>query len=249
MLALQSYHFFEFDKLTRFNDRKNTPTMAVKFAEISCELLNQNGYDTILYTSKKHIDQFKHIKYKEIILIDENYLNSFPNDFWSIIKLIVIKDIDQPFIHCDMDLFLYKDISDNIKYSNFFAFHPEKWIDKSFFENHSNYLHNFFPDIHQSEFMSYNLGIFGGQNFSAINKASQDVLNFFISNKNQLDIELQKHPQYRVSTSWYKSVFLEQFLMTSLILIYNNIKSPNFIFCYCSNFKICCCSRRTAICG
>jgi hypothetical protein len=230
MLAVQSYHFFDFDKLTRCNNSKNTPTSTVKFAEISCPLLNKNNYDTILYTSAKHIDQFRHIKYKDIILIDEEYLDSFPNDFWSVIKLIAIKDINQPFIHCDMDLFLYKDISDNIKYSNFFAFHPEKWVNKSFFEIHSAFVHNFFPEINKSQFMSYNLGIFGGQNFEAINKASNDVLNFFTSNKNQLDLELKKHPEYSINSSWYKSVFLEQFLMVSLILKYNNMMSPNFIF-------------------
>jgi hypothetical protein len=232
MLAIQSYHFFDFDKIqfTSGNFKKNTPEISVKFAEISCPLLNKHGYETILYTSSKYIDLFKHIKYKEIILLDEEYLNRFPNDFWSIAKLISIRNINQPFIHCDLDLFLIKDISDNIKNSKFFAFHPEKWVEQKLFYEHASFLSKYFPEINKSEFMSYNLGLFGGQNFQSINKASISVLNFFIGLEKEIDHELKKIRYYHKIDSWYKTVFLEQFLMASLILSYSNIRKPEFVF-------------------
>lgn len=228
MLAVQSYHFFDFDRLNNF--QKNIPDNAIKFAEISCPLLNKHGYETILYTSSKHIDLFRHIGYKEIILLDEEYLKLFPNDFWSIAKLISIRSIREPFIHCDLDLFLIKDISGNIKNSKFFAFHPEKWVEQKLFYEHANFLSKYFPEINKSEFMSYNLGLFGGQNFQSINEASNSVLNFFISHKKEIDNELKKIKYYHKIDSWYKSVFLEQFLMVSLILSYSNMPKPEFIF-------------------
>jgi hypothetical protein len=228
MLAIQSYHFFDFDRLN--NSQKNIPDNAIKFAEISCPLLNKHGYETILYTSSKYIDLFRHIGYKEIILLDEEYLKLFPNDFWSIAKLISIKNIRQPFIHCDLDLFILQDIPNHIKNASFFAFHPEKWIEQKLFYEHANFLSEFFPEINKSEFMSYNLGLFGGQNFESINKASSKVLDFFLENQNRIDIELKKVKYYHEIDSWYKSVFLEQFLMASLIVLSNNMLTPEFIF-------------------
>jgi hypothetical protein len=125
---------------------------------------------------------------------------------------------------------LIKDISDNIKNANFFAFHPEKWVEQKLFYEHASFLSTFFPDINKSEFMSYNLGLFGGQNFQSINKASNSVLNFFINHEKKIDNELKKIKYYDKIDSWYKSVFLEQFLMVSLILFDNNMLKPEFVF-------------------
>ena len=223
MLAVQSLFYSESYK--RFGDiKKNTPEYSAKFSEISCKLLNSHGYTTILFIQEEYYSLFKHIPYKQIIFFDKDEFKYLPKDFWSASKLICIEKLNEPFIHFDLDLFLVKDLPNNIKNQDFFMFHSEPWIDN--LNIHNPFIENLIGSSLISPLISHNAAIIGGSKFNAIKTAAKFVLKYTIENNHTLENQLKIYKNYYKNKSCYKSIFLEQILMVRIILANLNMEQP-----------------------
>jgi hypothetical protein len=223
MLAVQSLFFSE--SYRRFNNsKKNTPEYSTKFSEISCKLLNSHGYTTTLFIQEKYYSLFKHIPYKQIFFFDNDEFEFLPKDFWSASKLICLAKLNEPFIHFDLDLFLLKDLSNDIKNQDFFMFHSEPWIDN--LNIHKKFINDLTGSTLNSPLVSHNAAILGGLKFDVIKTAAKFVIKYAIENNDILEDQIKKDKNYHYTKSCYKSIFLEQILMVRIILSNLNMNQP-----------------------
>lgn len=152
-------------------------------------------------------------------------LDSMPLDYpevWSLSKILVYEMIAKkgdPFIHVDNDVILWKNLPERILKSDVFVQSPEvvekhkyeinKFIkncpDKSIFK-FINY-----PDI------SYNMGVFGGNDLKFILDYSTAAKNFVLSEENAFFWKnFDGYKEY-----WCKAVLAEQYFLSGFSLYKN----------------------------
>lgn len=136
---------------------------------------------------------------------------------WSLGKLYsykLISEKKEPFIHVDHDVFLVNKINENVLNSDifvqneeFYAFYEYKV--KDFF----NILENKYLLGTKLPDQAYNMGIFGGQNTSLINKFSTEALKLPLDKKNLSNIVKTSFEFYHtpacIIEQYQLSIFLE----------------------------------------
>lgn len=195
---------------------------SVEAGAVSNYFAQKNGYETIFFGDKTSLLWFKNVKYDEMIELPSDKLDLFPKTAWSIAKLLTVSQINEPFIHLDLDFFLKKDISDDIKSKEAFFFHQEIWMDIVFAK--SEFILKRKPKelINNFNKRSFNCSIFGGQNYKAFNKACKIICDFAIENANFLEVLNNDYIELKrknlVSDYLYLTTLLEQLWMPQLLI-------------------------------
>ena len=101
-----------------------------ELAAVSNYFAKQHGYETVLYTDIAGNLLLNKIEYDKIILMPEHILNKFPKTGWSLGKLLATSMINEPFLHLDFDLFLFKPIEESVFNKQAVFFHDEIWMDE-----------------------------------------------------------------------------------------------------------------------
>jgi hypothetical protein len=203
--------------------RANTLS-ASKQAELSNKFLKKHQYTTILYTDAESISYFKHIPYDDIRILDlKDY--QLPNtfDFWSVTKLVSCLSVNEPFYHVDLDLFLVEDIIQQYKNEPFIALHYEPWIKDCFFSKLPKDKIDEWFNIDNDIAQCYNFGIFGGMDHTTIKNSIEHLITGVNTHNNEITefLSTLETDGY----NWKTSVFLEQYILPSIIAKKLNVQN------------------------
>nr|WP_278019719.1 DUF6734 family protein [Flavobacterium ginsengisoli] len=148
-------------------------------------------YKVELYTDQKGyeilINQLQLPYHKVHVVLDE--LNHYHKSLWAMPKIKTYSLQDEPFLHIDGDVFIWKEFSDELLNGEFIAqnlevtteYYAEMWKDiyphlvyvpeemKDYINNHKNY--------------AYNMGIIGGRNYEYFKKYATISSEFVDKNK------------------------------------------------------------------
>jgi len=203
-------------------------------------LLVKKNYETckiILYTNKeiKSIIENIGLDYDEI---NTDVLDNINVKTFSIPKLIVYAAQREPFIHIDMDTFIFDriDIDDRLQtYSTYPEWPVEINLTKSNINFYKVYFEGAFKINHKLEdkFLTSvrlrsipNMSFFGGQNFKLISEASKYCLSIYYDNQEFFDED------------YYRACIIEQLFIPAAMRMLNNDpygENTNFKFLYDGN--------------
>lgn len=184
---------------------------------LSCKFLKKHKYTVILYTTEKLKNEcFINHPYDDIVSLDLDSYSEIinPKNFWSITKLICAAQQTVPFYHIDTDLFLLEDSISQYHKSQFVTLHPEPWVYQNVKKYFNISLINKIYKIDANYLLSYNFGIFGGQNTTTITNCINQLLN--INQKELLNQQIFLNT-YSKSFNWSPSVFFEQMVLPTYI--------------------------------
>lgn len=196
-------------------------------------LLAKKFYDNVvLYTNVETAEIVKKIglPYNEI---NTKLLEGVETHTFSIPKLIVYAAQKEPFIHIDLDTFLFKKIEFNDIYSIYSSYNEglneiikvsneglgffNTYI-KNTFEIKDKLPEDFILNIDFSEIP--NMSIFGGYNYDIITRASKYCLDLYYDNRDHFD-------KY-----YYNACIIEQLFIPSAIRLFNMKKYEKVNFAY-----------------
>ena len=200
-----------------------------EMSSLSNHAAKKLGYKTCLYTDKYGYDLLSSINYDEIIIFDSQLLQSFNKKIWSLGKILAMSLVNEPFIHLDFDVFLFKKIDPEIEQKKLFSLYHEVWIN----QNINLYIQKIFKVIESpfgektdiNNLNSYNFSIVGGQEFKKINDVCKKIIDFAIYNKEKID-------EVELIEKWNAAVLFEQIMIPELMLSKYNISMetifPNY---------------------
>ena len=194
----------------------------INLHKISAYYLKKNFKNVNLITDSISKKYFENIPWDSIT----TELDIVPEDYpsvWSLSKLYAYKIItnkNEPFIHVDNDVILWKGLDDDFLKSEVFAQSPE---DAATWLYEPEKLYNNCPNLYVLEnrnFLSaYNVGIFGGTNIDFIKEYSEQSIKFVEDPNNKKF--WQEYKGY--ANHWSKATTAEQWFLGALAE-YNNIK-------------------------
>jgi hypothetical protein len=193
-----------------------------ELAAVSNYFAQQHGYETILYTDVAGNLLLNKIEYDQIILMPEHILNQFPQTGWSLGKLLATSMTNEPFLHLDFDLFLFKPIEEKFLNKEAVFFHDEIWMDETL--ANSSFILKKKPEILKdiNNYRSYNCAIFGGNNYKAFQDSAKYICNFAMVNASFLEkMSMQQRVLKRkklVNDYIYLAIMLEQLWMPQILL-------------------------------
>lgn len=183
-----------------------------EMAKLSHDYVKKLGYNTCLYTDQAGYNILKNVvNYDEIILFDEALLSKFSRQIWSLGKILAMSLINEPFMHIDFDVFLFKEVEDDLLNKDFFALYKEPWIHD--FEDMISKIYKLYPnqnDLNINEFTSFNFSVVGGQNFKEINEVCKKIINFAILYKENIE-------KIQMNYTWEHAVTFEQIMIPNLL--------------------------------
>lgn len=192
-----------------------------EFAAVSNFFAQKHGYETILYTDDLGENYFYKIAYNNILRLPDNILNQFPKRIWNMGKVLTTSLMHEPFIHLDLDLFLYKPIQEEFFNKEAIFFHEEPWMDKVLLD--TSFIIKKRPQnlINNNSYRSYNCAMFGGTNYQAFRESAQDVCNFVIENADFLDKmaeqQIKLYKKRLVKNVLYLTNLIEQLWIPNLL--------------------------------
>lgn len=176
---------------------------------LSSLLLNRVHKNTFLYTDDHgHDILVNHLKlpYNQSEIINNNVLHY--DKFWAASKIITYSVQEQPFIHVDGDVFLWKRIPDSLSKRPIIAQNFENcglfYKDQigAYFDQLKYLPESLQREILQGSFESCNAGILGGNNLSFIRRYSSEAFKIIDANNHIT------HPNF--------NVLFEQILFASM---------------------------------
>lgn len=186
-------------------------------------LLARRYYEkVVLYTDKKTANIVRQIglPYDEI---NDTLLDNVKVGTFSIPKLLVYKDQKEPYIHIDLDSFLFKRILFNDKKSIYSTFDEGRKLmintdhgSLGFYNTYIKYTYELLDNL-PNDFVKKidftevpNMSIFGGHNYELIAEATNYCLDIYEKNRNFFD------------GKFYNACIIEQlFIPTAIKLLYN----------------------------
>jgi hypothetical protein len=201
----------------------NAPSQSsVELAALSNFLVKKQNLKTVFFGDKIAISNFKNIEYDEFVELKDDELLQLPPSLWSMNKLMAVRQINEPFLHLDCDMLLFKDLH-KLQYDHdIVCFHDEYFIDHHFqtlqdlFQIKPEQCNNYIT-------RSYNCGIFGGNDYQSYHKAIDILFEFiknnythieYISSKYRNDKNLAKQANYDF---FHPPVLVEQIWMFQLL--------------------------------
>jgi len=177
--------------------KTNTTSFLKEMAAVSNFFAQKHGYETILYTDDLGENILYKVPYNNILRLPDHTLNKFPKTIWNMGKILTTSLVNEPFLHLDLDLFLYKPIKDEFLNKPAIFFHEEIWMDKLLFDT-SFIIKRHPKNINNNTYRSYNCAMFGGTDYQIFNEVSKEVCDFVLENSqflekmNEQQIQLKK---------------------------------------------------------
>ena len=205
----------------------------INLHKIGAFLCKKNYGEVHLITDTKGRDFFKKkVNFDSITVLKE--LDNIPESYrqvWSLGKILCYKHLARekiPFLHVDYDVFLWKKLPDFIENADVFAQNLERNavdhykvdsafkyckyknfpIKKNFLQKLLNIKNKIYPDF------AYNMGIFGGQDFSFIEDYASKSLEFvFHPDNDYFWKEFKVQNPYGLEIYWSKATIAEQWYL------------------------------------
>lgn len=155
----------------------------------SVELSSKNFNNIILCTDTwSYENLFKEINlpFTDVKIILDNIL--LDTNLWSISKAYAIKEMTEPFIHIDSDVYIWKKLNENYLKSEvlvqseegifdkdqYILYHGLNWEYKYYFKGSNKYLDEFEPC--KTDIYAYNCGILGGNNVDFLKDFAENMI-------------------------------------------------------------------------
>lgn len=166
-------------------------------------------FQTIFYGDEESLKLFDNIQFDNLEIISNDTLKNIPKELWTLGKLCSMLQVNEPFLHIDGDMLLFKPLQNNFLNKDIICFHDEAFFDHAIV-NMQNVL-GIQPNQCQGiSSVSYNCGIFGGRDFKNIHYAINTVLNFVIENKNHIVSTIKEHKLKKFNYYFDLSILVEQ---------------------------------------
>ena len=191
---------------------------------LSALLIKKHYGRIVLYTNQKYAAIIKEIgiPYDEI---NTTILEGYSEKTFSLSKMMVYMDQNEPFIHVDNDTFIFDKIPFKNDIDFFFAHRDQGSFDVNEYntfirlyelyykpiERINNLPNNFKENLLLNQIP--NMSIFGGNDYKTIKDATEKAINLYYSNKELFD------------ENYYHACILEQLLISTFIKI--NTKKDN----------------------
>jgi hypothetical protein len=177
--------------MSRFKNGMNDEKLKInlEMAKLSNFLVQSHGYKTCFYGDKKSLESFEDIKFNEHHELNDDRFNEIPDQMWSIGKLFSLLRINEPFIHMDYDIFLFKNFDQDFLNKEVVFYHNEFHLDP-LVEEYQNYFELRPSNTKSFINRSYNCALFGGKNFKLIQDICEEIINFIIENKQSINQKL-----------------------------------------------------------
>ncbi len=140
-------------------------------------------------------------------------LNDYHPDLWALGKIYAYSIQNEPFIHADGDIFIYKKFEDSFEKSALIAQNIEqgfRYYDEVFklLEDNFEYIPNFLREskIKNNEIVSVNAGLLGGSDLDFIKEYTTEAFKFVDNNTSKLE---------KINIGMFNTIF-EQFLFHSI---------------------------------
>jgi hypothetical protein len=174
---------------------QNERSHAMSWA-LSCLRLKQLYGQIVLYTDSAGLDWMGNrldLPYSEII-VELDALNAYNPMLWTLPKIYVYGKQNEPFIHCDGDVFMWKRLSPQMECSELicqnFEINSPHYIESL---KQINQVFVYIPDClrilqsEQEQLISINAGVIGGVNYAFFRDFSANVFSFIQMNLSVLD--------------------------------------------------------------
>lgn len=206
-------------------------------AKISNFLVQTHEYETIFFCEEKLIKKFNDIPFNYIEIFDDTIVKKIPAFYWSLGKLLALKSVNEPCIHLDMDLFVFKKLDETLINNDIICYHSEEWNTHGI-----QCLYDFFikpPKTLNIAPKSYNSAMIGGKDFKFIKNCIDEIFDYFFDNVETL-VSLAKQEEeffnkYEFTNAGFiPTVLVEQVWLYQLFNFYNKkitsyIKDSNFL--------------------
>ena len=205
---------------------------------LSTILAKQFFNKMVLYTTNeiKKIVTEVGIPYDEIIT--EPFVD-YSGGTFSVPKLITYSLQNEPFVHIDIDMFIY-DLRKRVdEYDVIYAFKDVPYREGANFDVHEGMYKTYFKGTFEitknipNNFKPYidfynipNMSIFGGNDYKLISDAAKYCLSLYYDNKEHFD------------TNYYHACIIEQLFMSSTIDMLSGKKERNYVYESSKNFGI-----------
>jgi hypothetical protein len=222
-IVMKIYHSFWEHGWNTFDEK------VYNMHKLSAMLALKNYGNITLITTKKGLDLLSGIPYTNIELFEEDVDKTF-KDTWSISKMYAYKQIakkNEPFLHIDYDVFLFKRLPDWFEKSNICYQHIEE-------SKHISYYYKFdtFFEFCKNTYLSdkslrfaYNLGVFGGNDIESINFYLNEAFKLYFDKENLESFWLKTGLGLYHGT---KTTLLEQWYLACCLKKINVIPTPLF---------------------
>lgn len=145
------------------------------------------------------------------VILDK--LNSYHPDLWALGKILAYSIQNEPFIHADGDVFIFKKFETNIEKSRLIAQNVECGFDYYYeifknIEEHFDYIPNVLKEskMKNNKIIAVNAGLLGGSDLIFFKEYSEEVFRFVNSNAARIEM---------VDIGLFNNVF-EQFLFKAM---------------------------------
>lgn len=207
-------------------------------AKISNFLVQKHGYETIFFCENKLYKTFKDIPYNNVQIFEEKIIKQIPKPYWSLGKLLALGSMNEPSLHVDMDLFIFKNLNESTINNDIVCYHPEDW---------NRYgvecLYDFFIKPEKTLTVkpkSYNSAIIGGKDYKLINNCIKEIFDYFFDNIEVLTSLAYQHEEFKTKYKFdsgggfIPTMLMEQVWLYQLFKFYNKeitcyIKDSNFL--------------------
>lgn len=212
-------------------DRGNNIKQHVELYALSNFLVKKHhpNFHTTFYGDEESLKLFGNINFDHFELISNNILKNIPNELWTLGKLCSMLQVNQPFLHIDGDMLLFKplQLENLLTKENVICFHDEKFFNHSI-QNMQNKLDILPKQCGNMQSISYNCGIFGGMDFQSIQKAIHIILEFTIENSSYIIKKITEYKQNYTKVSYYFdiSVLVEQVWLFQILKNFNKTIYP-----------------------
>jgi hypothetical protein len=170
---------------------------------------NHPNFQTVFYGDEGSLKLFSNIQFDNFEIISNNILKDIPRELWTLGKLCSMLQVNEPFLHIDGDMLLFKPLQNNFLNKDIICFHDESFFNHAI-DNMQNVL-GIQPEHCQGITpISYNCGIFGGQDFKSIHYAINTVLNFVVQNKDSITNMIKEHKLKKNNYYFDLSILVEQ---------------------------------------
>lgn len=188
--------------------------------KLSALLALKNYGNITLITTKRGLEFLKGIPYTNIELFEDEIDPKLKNT-WSISKIYAYKQIskkEEPFLHIDYDVFLFKKLPEWFNSSKIVTQNIENFkrvrtaYDLNKFFNNCPNTGIINPNIRYA----CNMGIFGGSDFEFFNLYTEKVLELVLDEENRINYWENKNLKTTA-----RAVILEQYMLVNCLEFFN----------------------------
>lgn len=202
----------------KYNLDANKLKHNIEMAKLSNFLIQSHGFETYFYGDQDSLNSFKDVNCNKFYELKDPRIKEIPEQMWSIGKLFAMLEVNEPFIHIDYDIFLFKNFDEDFLKKDIIFYHNEFHLD-SLVEEYQRYFELKPSNTQSFRARSYNCALFGGQNFKLIHNICNEIIDFIIENKKEINQKLN-HKDSLNYMPFMPALLLEQVWIFQLLKHY-----------------------------